>query len=118
MTVETYSAARGAAAKFAAAPLAQEFVLTRGIPVTLPDVKNAIYIACDTDGAVRYVGSSIRSVRRRLTEHLGERERAGAWKSLWVLPLDEALPEPLVRLCEARVGRLLRPTENRRLPRC
>ncbi len=118
MITETYHAAWGAAAKFAAAPVAQEFVLSRGLPDTLPDVSNAIYIACDEGGDVAYVGSSIRSVRQRVTEHLRNRDRASTWKTLWVLPLDEGLPEPLVRLCEARVGRLLKPTRNRRLPRC
>lgn len=118
MTSDAYHAAWGTAAKFAAAPHAREYTITRGLPDALPDFRNAIYIACDAGGAVTYVGSSIRPVRRRLGEHFRDRERAATWKTLWVLPLEEDLPAPLVRLCEARVGRMLKPHRTRRLPKC
>lgn len=118
MSPEAYTAAWGAVARVAAAPIARSFGLSRGIPDTLPTFANAVYVACDRAGAVVYVGSSIRTVRTRVGEHARDRHRGATWDSLWVIPLQDGLARSRVRIAEGRVGRLLQPRESIRLPRC
>ena len=118
MNRDLYAAAWGSVASAAAGPVPRAFPISRGLPDTLPKPPNAIYIACNRDGEVVYVGSSIRTARRRLREHVRDRHRGGTWDSVWVIPLRDDLRESRVRIAEGRVGRLLKPTENKRLPLC
>lgn len=80
--------------------------------------RNSVYVVCDRTGKVRYVGSTAgRPARARLTEHLGDVERTREWHEAWIIPLRAKTPETVVRLIEGRVGRFLRPSDNRCLPR-
>ncbi|WP_217913089.1 hypothetical protein [Miltoncostaea marina] len=78
---------------------------------------NAVYIATDVAGTVRYVGSCRRGVTARLNEHVRQPSRARGWDGVWVIALRDDLPRVIVELCEGRVGRYLRPLDNVRLPR-
>jgi len=79
--------------------------------------RNAIYVVCDRTGKVRYVGSTTgRPARARLAEHLVDVDRTRDWHEAWVIPLRAATPVVTVRAIEGRVGRFLRPTDNRCLP--
>ena len=79
---------------------------------------NAVYVVCDRTGRVRYVGSTTgRPARSRVAEHLGDVERTREWHEAWVIPLRRTTPEALVRTIEGRVGRFLRPSDTRSLPR-
>jgi hypothetical protein len=118
VTTNVYEAAWAAAARYAAAPVPRPFALSRGLPLTLPTTGNVIYIACNAAGRVIYVGSSVRTLRIRVGEHVRRGDRARNWDTLWVIPLRSDTSTNLVRLVEGRVGRLLRPTGNGRLPRC
>lgn len=91
------------------------------VPLTIGAVRKAyvatgVYIACDREGRVRYVGSAARpgnpyGVGTRVHEHR-LRERAN-WRRIWLLPLWDDTPWPIVRAIEGRVIRLLAPTDNR-----
>jgi hypothetical protein len=118
MSPERYNAAWGLVDRLASAPQPRPFPVSRGIPETLPVAKNAIYVAVDEGGAVRYVGKSERSASVRLREHARDPDRAAAWGSIWVIPLRDDLTRRQVEIAEGRIGRYLRPTDNRRLPRC
>jgi len=87
----------------------------------LPAAASAVYIAVDEHDEVVYVGSVRRSndraLRRRVAEHRRDRPEARTWRRLWVLLLVDTAGTGDVRWAEARVGRHLRPHDNRRLPR-
>jgi hypothetical protein len=109
-----YGAAWRVAGRFTAPPHPRAYALTRGIPAELPPARNAVYVAC-TDEIVRYVGSTTRTVAARVREHVRLRERA-AWEELWVIALVDTVSPYGVLLAEERVGKLLRPDDNRRPP--
>ncbi len=80
--------------------------------------RNAVYVVCDRSGVVRYVGSTVgRAARARLAEHLADSYRTRLWHEVWVIPLRASTPAAAVRGTEGRVGRYLRPTDTRCLPR-
>ncbi len=107
----------------AAAALAGEALLRpRPVPQPVDAVTgtegNAVYIVCDRTGRVRYVGSTIgRPARARLAEHIADGARTRAWHEVWVIPLRATTVPAVVRNIEGRVGRYLRPTDTRCLPR-
>ncbi|UOZ09386.1 hypothetical protein [Amycolatopsis sp. WQ 127309] len=117
MNPNMYLAAWGAAGRYAAAPVPRPFHLSRGLQAILPAERNAIYVACTRDGVIDYVGSTRRTAHTRAGEHVRKPSRGKTWDTLWVIPLRESTPEGIVRQLEGRVGRLLRPASNRRLPR-
>ena len=89
-------------------------------PLTMRVVRKAfvatgVYIACDRDGRVRYVGSAARPGR---PHGLGDRvhehrvPQRGSWRWIWVLPLLDDTPAVVVRAIEGRVIRLLSPSDN------
>src|SRR4051794_20337032 len=81
--------------------------------------RNAVYVACDRTGRVRYVGSTIgRPAWARVCEHLTDVHKTREWHEVWVIPLRSETPEQSVRSIEGRVGRYLRPTDTQCLPRC
>lgn len=80
--------------------------------------RNAVYMVCDRTGQVRYVGSTVgRPAKARLAEHLGDTYRTREWHEVWVIPLRAVTPAPVVRHVEGQVGRFLRPSDTRHLPR-
>jgi hypothetical protein len=80
--------------------------------------RNAVYVVCDRTGKVRYVGSTVgRPARARLAEHLGDTHRTREWHEVWVIPLRASTPTAAVRHIEGQVGRFLRPSDSRHLPR-
>ncbi|MGW4829626.1 hypothetical protein ACWEOG_18735 [Amycolatopsis japonica] len=117
MNPNLYMAAWSAAGRHAASPVARPFNLARGLQAILPPARNAIYVACTRDGTIDYVGCTTRTAHTRTGEHVRELERGKAWDTLWVITLHDNTPEGIVRQCKGRVGRLLRPVSNRRLPR-
>jgi hypothetical protein len=110
----TYAAAWRAAGRATAAPHPRPYQLTRGVPIDLPAARKVIYVAC-VDRHARYVGSTGRGVRIRLLEHVRDRGRA-VWEDVWVISLHDVVSDYGILLAEERVGRLLRPDENRRPP--
>lgn len=84
------------------------------------DVRTAVYIVCDDERIVRYVGSVDRTkpaLSARLRVHLAEASEAREqWTQVGLIRLPDDLPEPAVRRCEGRVGRALNPVDNKRLP--
>lgn len=83
-------------------------------------VSTAVYIAVDVAGRVCYVGS----VRRESLSGLAGRMRGHEattryrqWQGLYIVPLIDGTPLEVVRSVEGRVGRLLLPSGNFRLPR-
>jgi hypothetical protein len=83
----------------------------------VPAVGTAVYVGMRADRSVDYVGSVCRpkdatGLATRLREHRA-RER---WRYVVVFPLDPATPSATVRILEGAVGRITRPTRNRRLP--
>jgi hypothetical protein len=105
------------------APLLADVTL-RGFALgkeSLPDAENAVYIALDNSGSVAYVGSVARrtksALRSRIEEHLRYRQESSGWREVWVLLLLGTASQAEVRWAEARVGRFLGPSGNRRLPR-
>jgi hypothetical protein len=117
MTARAYGAAWCCAGRFACPPIPRCFSLTRGIPAALPACANAVYVATDLGGDVRYVGSTTRTSPVRLAAHARDVRRATEWSHLWIVPLVDDLPRRVVLDIEGRVGRLLKPTDNMRLPR-
>lgn len=79
----------------------------------------AVYIAADSNNAVRYVGSAVRSglagVDHRIQEHVRS-GRAAHWTRLMVVPLIPGTDVSLVRRIEGRVGAVLQPVDTIRLP--
>lgn len=80
--------------------------------------RNAVYIVCDRTGGVRYVGSTAgRPGWERIIEHLNDVGRTREWHEAWIIPLRASTPEGVVRTIEGKVGRFLRPSDTRHLPR-
>jgi hypothetical protein len=96
----------------------------RGIAEPMPrwkveemNVSTGLYIACDIQGEVLYVGSAKRTskkdgVHRRIKEH--SLDRRLTWEWFWILPLKEETPLNVVRAIEGQVIDLLEPPMNRR----
>jgi hypothetical protein len=83
---------------------------------------SAVYIACDDEDRVLYVGSVHRpgdaaGLAGRIAEHLRNAEKRLRWRRLWVLSLRADVPLAVVRDLEAIVGTELAPPWNGRLPR-
>jgi hypothetical protein len=79
----------------------------------------AVYIAADSNNAVRYGGSAVRSGRSSAGDRIQEHVRAGRaarWIRLMVVPLGPGTEARLVRRIEGRVGAVLRPVDTMRLP--
>lgn len=79
--------------------------------------RSAVYIAWDTRGRCRYVGSVRRpqsrsAVRARLKEHMTHADRRSTWYAVTVVPLCDDLTTDQVRHCEGLVARLLCPTDG------
>ncbi|MDA3644390.1 hypothetical protein LZ318_30740 [Saccharopolyspora indica] len=77
----------------------------------------AVYITADSSNIIRYVGSTLRAgqVSDRIQEHVLA-GRADLWIRLMVVPLHADTEEVLVRKIEGRIGLVLRPLDNVRLP--
>jgi hypothetical protein len=84
------------------------------------DVRTAVYVICNDERTVRYVGSVDRTkpaLAARLRAHLAETSEARQqWTRVGLIRLPDGLTEPAVRRCEGRVGRALDPSDNKRLP--
>lgn len=82
------------------------------------DFSAAVYIAADSRNVIRYVGSTHRSgpVSDRIQEHVLA-GRADRWVRLMVIPIHMDVDEVDVRRIEGRVGMVLQPLDNVRLPR-
>ncbi|GAA1200235.1 hypothetical protein GCM10009608_39200 [Pseudonocardia alaniniphila] len=78
MNRELYLAAWSTAGKYALAPTPRPFPLSRGLPAILPAARNVIYIASLRIGQVTYVGSSIRTARARVHQHVRNHDRGRA----------------------------------------
>ncbi|MEV0611520.1 hypothetical protein AB0I61_34780 [Polymorphospora rubra] len=79
----------------------------------------AVYIAADSNNAVRYVGSADRSGLASVDDRIQEHVRAGRatrWIRLMVVPLIPDTEVTLVRRVEGRVGAVLQPLDTMRLP--
>ncbi|MDG4802004.1 hypothetical protein [Micromonospora sp. WMMD980] len=79
----------------------------------------AVYIAADSNNAVRYVGSAVRSGLASVDDRIQEHVRAGRatrWTRLMVVPLIPDTEVTLVRRVEGRVGAVLQPLDTMRLP--
>ncbi|KUL69402.1 MULTISPECIES: hypothetical protein [unclassified Streptomyces] len=81
------------------------------------EFSTGVYIAADFENIIRYTGSAIRhgSVGDRVREHVLS-GRAAQWTRLMVVPLVADTEEDLVRRIEGRIGAVLRPLDNKRLP--
>jgi hypothetical protein len=70
---------------------------------------------------IRYVGSVCRSrgsaVRERLAEHVRVWFKECHWVYVYIVPLKNHTPSSDVKMIEGRIGRRLKPADNRRLPR-
>ncbi|WP_190816558.1 hypothetical protein [Saccharopolyspora pogona] len=78
---------------------------------------SAVYITADSSNTIRYVGSALRTgpVSDRIQEHVLA-GRADMWIRLMVVPLHADTEKVLVRKIEGRIGMVLRPLDNMRLP--
>src|ERR1035441_6812306 len=80
-----------------------------------------VYIAESHDGHVDYVGSVCRAddttgIMARVAAHHVAGDRARHWARLWVVVLADATPVTAVRRIEGRIGRVLSPRSNQRMP--
>ncbi|MFJ1756520.1 hypothetical protein [Kitasatospora sp. NPDC088134] len=84
------------------------------------NVRTGVYVPCDHDFTVRYVGSIHRTdpaLATRLREHFAKHpEREGTWTRMALIALPNALTTAALRRCEGRAGRALDPLDNTRLP--
>jgi hypothetical protein len=82
-----------------------------------------VYVACGFDMEVSYVGSVHRpknpkGLADRIEEHRKrDPERQHAWRYVWFVPMHKGASLAEVRRAEVRIGALLRPRLNKRLPR-
>lgn len=120
MTNALYRVAAGIAGEHRAGYLPGPYRLAGPVPHNLPLRSKAIYIAVDSAGVVRYVGSVCRSrrtaIRERTMEHVREWFKRHNWTVVYVVPLDPSTPSNVVKQIEGRIGRRLTPSDNRRLP--
>jgi hypothetical protein len=120
MTEALYRVAAAIAGEYRAGYLPAPYRLAGPSPHALPQRAKAIYIAVDDAGVIRYVGSVCRSrrtaVRDRTTEHVREWFKRRNWTMVYVVPLDPSTQSTVVKEIEGRIGRRLKPLDNRRLP--
>jgi hypothetical protein len=83
----------------------------------VPPASAAIYIVLDAVGRVRYVGSVARSDAAAATSRLREHGVRLGWRWVLLIPLRDGTAATRVRVIEGEIGRILRPIDNRRLPR-
>lgn len=83
-------------------------------------VRTAVYVVCDLQSIVRYVGSVRRtrpSVAARLNGHLNEpKPHHRHWAQVGLVRLSDELSIEAVLRCEGLIGRALDPLDNLRLP--
>jgi hypothetical protein len=77
----------------------------------------AIYLAYGCDRQLHYVGKVSRTnrsaVARRLREHMRlSRRKRFAWRTLWIVPLDEVVTEREIAELERTAIRRFRPPAN------
>ena len=120
MTPELYAVAAALAGESRAGYLPRPYRVAGGAPHVVPVRAKAVYIAVDGAGVIRYVGSVSRSrptaIRERLAEHLRQWFKQRNWSEVYVVPLFPNTAPNLVKGIEGRIGRRLKPTDNRRLP--
>jgi hypothetical protein len=120
MTRELYDVAVAIASDWRGGYLPKPYRLTGQPPHVLPKRSKAVYIAVDGAGVIRYVGSVSRTrstaVRERTSEHVRHWFKERNWSTMYVVPLDPETPSAVVKALEGRIGRRLKPTDNRRLP--
>jgi hypothetical protein len=145
VTPELYAIARFRAGPWAGPPIPRPFLLGAGLPPSLPGARKVVYIATGlppsafgepldlgangTTGGpvpavrdvtlnpvVRYVGSTEKTVRTRLEKHIRDFDRAVSWSAVWVISLLDSTPRSVMHGIEGQVGKLLKPTDNLRLP--
>jgi hypothetical protein len=79
-----------------------------------------LYVAVDQAGQCLYVGSTQRpgtiDIRGRVRQHDRVLERLRTWAALDIIPIERATLAD-VRSIEGYAGRIMRPTQNMRLPR-
>jgi hypothetical protein len=113
-----YLALLSLAGAFAGEPRFEPVEISYGSAVSWP---KAVYVAFDALGRACYVGSVCRpedrmAVSRRVRTHVLGRHRRSGWVYLHVFPLRPTTPDRVVRDVEGRIGRVLRPAGNLRLP--
>lgn len=118
MTALAYRRACGHANPFLSEVLDRPFDLNQGVRL---EGGVGVYIACNTTGAVDYVGSVHRptdpeGAARRVAEHLYDPERHRSWRYVWWIPMHASATMATVRKAEGMVGAMLRPSRNLRLP--
>ena len=74
-----------------------------------------VYIVLDGENLVAYVGSTIRSISDRLSEHIKIDNRSN-WERVMIVPLKDGIVDAELREYEGLVGRRLRPYDNSKLP--
>jgi hypothetical protein len=121
MSRELYAVASTLAAGARAGFLPDPFRVAGPAPHELPFGGKGVYIAVDVRGVVRYVGSVSRprrnGVRERVVEHVRAWFKERHWTHIYVVPLSDETPATVVKMIEGRIGRRLRPLDNKRLPR-
>jgi hypothetical protein len=121
MSYDLYRVAARIAGEHLAAYLPRPYRLAGPVPHRLPRRRKAIYIAVDGASVVRYVGSVCRSSRDAVKHRTGEHTRTWFkrrnWACVYVVPLRPDTEPAVVKQIEGRIGRRLRPSDNRRLPR-
>jgi hypothetical protein len=79
----------------------------------LPAMSCAVYIACDPDHEVEYVGKVRRRGKKGLASRLSHHHVPQAtWETMWIVPLRENLSDQDVRQVEAVLVARLRPRQN------
>src|SRR6266516_619141 len=121
MSRELYDVAAAIAGTTRAGYLPDPRRVAEPVAHILPAHGKAIYIAVDGSGVIRYVGSVCRTqataVLERKREHVRDWFKERHWVELYVLPLRADTVTAEVHAIEGRIGRRLRPVDNRRLPR-
>lgn len=117
MTQERFKLVRRWASGVATDNHPQPYHLKAG---SVPEVGSAIYITCDWEGNVRYVGSVHRpdnplGLRDRLAEHRRRRDIFRYWTQVWVVELTGADSDVVHRI-EGAIGRELDPCDTKLLP--
>jgi hypothetical protein len=79
------------------------------------DYNKVVYIILDRENLVAYVGSTIRSISERLSEHIKIDNRIN-WERVMIVPLKNGLVDAELREYEGLIGRRLRPYDNSKLP--
>src|SRR4051794_3499187 len=121
MSRELYDVAAAIAGTARAGYLPHPRRVAGPVPHTLPPQGKAVYIAVDGAGVIRYVGSVCRlratGLSERATEHIRDWFKERHWVELYTVPLRPDTSPADVRSIEGRIGRRLKPVDNKRLPR-